>query len=333
MRIIAGKYRGKKLFSPSDDKVRPTTDRIKETIFNVLQFKVEDATVLDLFSGSGALGIECLSRGAKDVVFVDKSQTSIDLTKRNLKGVDGEYRIICSDFLGALNSLGGKFDLIFLDPPYDTNLGEVAIDVIVKKGLLSDDGVIYFEHSKNKEYTPPVGYKTRTKPMGYTVSEFISKKSVAMMTGSFDPITKGHMALLDYALSRYDEVVIACLVNPDKNYFFSAEERVEIIESAVEGVKNVKIVFSEGSAVDVAREIGATVLLRGVRNETDCKYEEEMREYNLTHGGIDTDIAVLDGYKAVSSTKAKEEILNSDFRSLPAGAIITVENILKTKKQ
>ncbi len=331
MRVIAGKYRGKRLISPSDDKVRPTTDRIKETVFNVLQFKVEGAKVLDLFSGSGALGIECLSRGAESVVFADKSPASVELTKKNLQGVDGDYRVICADFLGTLNSLGGKFDLIFLDPPYDTNLGEIAIEVIVKKDMLSDDGVIYFEHSKSKEYTPPTGYKTRTKPMGYTVSEFISHKSVAMMTGSFDPITKGHMALLDYALSRYDEVIIGCLVNPDKEYLFSAEERVEIIKSAVEGVKNVKVAYSEGTAVDLAKDMCATVFVRGVRDENDRAYEEEMREYNLSHGGIDTDVAVIDGYKSVSSTKAREEILKSDFRLLPAGAIITVQNIIKNK--
>lgn len=329
MRVIAGKYRGKRLISPSDDKVRPTTDRIKETVFNVLQFKVEGAKVLDLFSGSGALGIECLSRGAESVVFADKSPASVELTKKNLQGVDGDYRVICADFLGALNSLVGQFDLIFLDPPYDTNLGEIAIELIVKKDMLSDDGVIYFEHSKSKEYVPPKGYKTRTKPMGYTVSEFISHKSVAMMTGSFDPITKGHMALLDYALSRYDEVVIGCLVNPDKEYLFSAEERVEIIKSAVEGVKNVKVAYSEGTAVDLAKDMGASVFVRGVRDENDRAYEEEMREYNLSHGGIDTDIAVIDGYKSVSSTKAREEILKSDFRLLPAGAIMTVQNIIK----
>lgn len=331
MRVIAGKYRGKKLLSPSDDRVRPTTDRIKETVFNVLQFKVEGATVLDLFSGSGALGIECLSRGAESVVFADKSPASIDLTKKNLQGIDGVYRVICADFLGALGSVGGKFDLIFLDPPYDTDLGKIAIDKIVEKGLLSDDGVIYYEHSKNETFLPPAGYKTRTKAMGYTVSEFISHKTVAMMTGSFDPITKGHVALLDYALSRYDEVVIACLVNPDKKYLFSPEERVEIAKSAVEGIKNVKVMFSEDTAVATAKEYGATVLLRGVRNEIDRAYEDEMREYNLTHGGIDTDIAVLDGYENLSSTRAREEILNSDFRSLPAGAIMTVREILNNK--
>ncbi len=331
MRVISGKYRGKRLLSPSDDRVRPTTDRIKETVFNVLQFRVEGATVLDLFSGSGALGIECLSRGAKEVVFVDKSTDSVALTKANLKGIDGNYRVVCSDFLGALNSLNEKFDIIFLDPPYDTNLGEIAIDVIVKRDMLTDDGVIYFEHSKTKNYVPPAGYKTRTKPMGYTVSEFISHKTVALMTGSFDPITKGHIALLEYGLSRYDEVVVACLVNPDKEYLFSPEERVNIIKSATEGMVNVKTLYSEKTAVEVAKEVGATVFLRGIRDENDARYEDEMREYNLAHGGIDTDIAVLDGYKAISSTRAKEEILKSDFRSLPSGAIMVVQEILKQK--
>ena len=142
MRVISGKYRGRRLFSPEGDLVRPTTDRIKETIFNVLQFRVQDAVCLDLFAGSGALGIECLSRGAKEVVFGDKSPQSIDLVKRNLQGIEGNYRVIAGDFLSVLGGLNTKFDLVFIDPPYKSNLGGIAVEYVINKGLLRDDGVI-----------------------------------------------------------------------------------------------------------------------------------------------------------------------------------------------
>ena len=102
MRVVAGRYRGKKLLSPADDSVRPTTDRIKETVFNILQWEVEGARVLDLFAGSGALGIECLSRGAEEVVFVDKSPSSVALIKENLKGIQGNFRVVTADFAGVL---------------------------------------------------------------------------------------------------------------------------------------------------------------------------------------------------------------------------------------
>ena len=153
MRVVAGKYRGKNLASPKDESVRPTTTRIKETLFNVLQGYVSGATVLDLFAGSGALGIECISRGASDVTFVDRSKDSIALVYQNLKGIDGNYKVVNADFSSALRSSyvsGKKFDLIFLDPPYATNLAELAIELIIQLDLLNEDGIIVFEHGAEK---------------------------------------------------------------------------------------------------------------------------------------------------------------------------------------
>ncbi len=331
MRIIAGKYKGRRLLSPKDDSVRPTTDRIKETVFNVLQFKVAGATCLDLFAGSGALGIECISRGAKEVVFGDKSPDSIALVKENLKGISGDYRVIGGDFLSVLRGLGGKFDLIFIDPPYKSNLGIIAVEYVVDNDMLSDDGVIYFEHGTEIRFVPPKGYKTRTKKMGYTVGEFITKSTVAMMTGSFDPMTKGHEALLDKALSIYDEVVVACLVNEEKEYFFSPNERIDIVKATIADKKGARVVYSTDMAVDTAIREGATVFVRGVRNDTDRQYEQWMRDYNLTHGGVDTHVLQLDGYEELSSTRAKEELKKGDFRSIPSSAILTVQQILSKK--
>ena len=102
MRIISGKYKGKQLKAPVSDNIRPTGDKVKQALFTKLQFFVCDKTVLDLFSGSGALGIEALSRGAKKVIFVDKDYRSVNLTKENLKGIDGNYKVIKCDYKSAL---------------------------------------------------------------------------------------------------------------------------------------------------------------------------------------------------------------------------------------
>ena len=181
MRVVAGKYRGKNLISPPDDRVRPTTTRIKETLFNVLQGHIVDARVLDLFAGSGALGIECVSRGAAEVVFNDKSRDSVALINQNLKGIEGNYRVTCQDFLSSLSSAkaaGRQFDVIFLDPPYATDLAERALQFIFAENLLDDDGVIVFEHGGEKTYTsqtPP----TRRAPSAWELSPRSSSQKSA----------------------------------------------------------------------------------------------------------------------------------------------------------
>ena len=332
MRVIAGKYRGKRLSAPKGDNVRPTTDRIKETVFNILQFKIAGARCLDLFAGTGALGIECLSRGADYVLFSDKSPESVSFINENLKGIDGNYKVVTGDFLGVLRTLGDKMDIIFVDPPYNSKLGQIAVEYIIEKDLIKEDGVIYYEHGDEIEFTPPKGYKTRTKKMGYTIGEFITKSKIAMLTGSFDPMTKGHEALLDEALQRYDEIVVACLVNEQKTYFFTPEERVKIAESVVSDKKGVRVVYSEDMAVDTARREGAAVFIRGIRNDSDMAYEEEMRQYNLEYGGIDTDIIKLDGYEDISSTSVKEEIAKGNYKHIPASAIFTVMDIVSKKQ-
>ena len=111
MRIISGKYKGKQLNSPKSDNIRPTGDKVKQALFTKLQFFIQDAIVLDLFSGSGALGIEALSRGARKVFFVDKDKRSIKLTYENLKGLDKNYEVINASYEIALNNFKETFDL------------------------------------------------------------------------------------------------------------------------------------------------------------------------------------------------------------------------------
>ena len=331
MRIVAGRYRGRKLTPPSDDSVRPTTDRIKETVFNILQWDVEGARVLDLFAGSGALGIECLSRGAAEVVFADKSLASVALIRQNLKGIEGSYRVLTADFTGVLRSGEDKFDLIFIDPPYKSGLGELAVDAAFDLGRVAEGGTVVYEHSSELPFKcAREDVKVRTKVMGSVTVEFIRKKTTGLVTGTFDPVTKGHMEVIEEALRLFDEVVVAVLVNPEKKCMFTPEERLALLNAALSGNTRVKTLYSEDYAVDVARRVGADKLVRGVRGEGDEAYENAMAEYNRSHG-FDTVFVTPERYADVSSTRARELISKGDFRLLPENAIITAEEIIRRK--
>lgn len=331
MRIVAGRYRGRKLTPPSDDSVRPTTDRIKETVFNILQWDVEGARVLDLFAGSGALGIECLSRGAAEVVFADKSPASVALIRQNLKGIEGSYRVLTADFTGVLRSGEDKFDLIFIDPPYKSGLGELAVDAAFDLGRVAEGGTVVYEHSSELPFKcAREDVKVRTKVMGSVTVEFIRKKTTGLVTGTFDPVTKGHMEVIEKALRLFDEVVVAVLVNPEKQCMFTPEERLALLNAALSGNTRVKTLYSEDYAVDVARRVGADKLVRGVRGEGDEAYENAMAEYNRSHG-FDTVFVTPERYADVSSTRARELISKGDFRLLPENAIITAEEIIRRK--
>ena len=313
MRIISGRYRGRKLIPPRDNEVRPTTDRIKETVFNILAPRIPGARVLDLFAGSGALGIECLSRGADEVIFVDMSPESVALVHRNLKGLDGNFRVVQADYAAALGRLDGRFDIVFIDPPYEAGLGEKAVSEIFARGLLEEDGVICYEHSSDRRYEPPTGAVSREKRMGAVTVDFVRKKTVGMVTGTFDPFTRGHEAVVKEALRQFDEVVVACLVNPEKECM-------------------VRVIFSEDTAVDTMKREGADALVRGLRGGEPDEYETAMSDYNRERGA-DTVFVSPDISGEISSTAAREALRKGDFRLLPEGAIITVGDILDNKRK
>ena len=151
MRVITGKARGVALKTPDGMATRPTSDRVKEALFSVIQFDIPGSRVLDLFGGTGQLGIEALSRGAESAVFVDQSKNAVKLVKDNLKKTQLENaRVVQGD---SISFLAGKekFDLIFLDPPYATGLLKNALDGIVKFDKLSTGGIIVCESSAETE--------------------------------------------------------------------------------------------------------------------------------------------------------------------------------------
>lgn len=157
MRVISGKARGKKLKEPSDYEIRPTTDKVKESLFNIIQFDIEGRRVLDLFAGTGQLGIECLSRGAKDCTFVDMSAEALSLVKYNLSNCGLEARVVRDDSLAFLKR-GGAYDLILIDPPYATELVDKALEIIYSVDILTEGGIIVCESPREKilpELAPP----------------------------------------------------------------------------------------------------------------------------------------------------------------------------------
>jgi len=150
MRVISGKARGCKLYTLEGENTRPTLDRVKEALFSKIQMKLEDANVLDLFSGSGALGIESLSRGAKFAVFCDISHEASMIVKRNLEktrfqDVSKLYETKFENTLEKLKNEKIKFDVVFLDPPYKTDYIKRALELIMEYDLLNRDAIAILE--------------------------------------------------------------------------------------------------------------------------------------------------------------------------------------------
>ena len=131
------------------ENVRPTSDRAREALFNILSFAVRGARVLDLFAGSGALGLESLSRGAKEAVFNDASKASIAILKKNITTLKEEnVRIYNYDFSVCLDAVQGQFDIVFIDPPYKQEYGAQALKKIAERGLLTESGVAVYERDR-----------------------------------------------------------------------------------------------------------------------------------------------------------------------------------------
>ncbi len=153
MRVITGKARGVALKTPDGLQTRPTADRVKEALFSVIQFDIPGARVLDLFAGTGQLGIEALSRGAKEAVFVDAGEPACKLVRENLKRtkLENQARVVKGDYLSFLKSTRESFDLIFLDPPYAEVFLENALKCISEIDILQSGGIIVAERPLGKE--------------------------------------------------------------------------------------------------------------------------------------------------------------------------------------
>lgn len=147
MRIISGNARGTKLYTLEGLNTRPTLDRVKESLFNIMQNKIKNAEVLDLFAGSGAIGLECVSRGAKKVFFCEKDKKALEVIKKNIQKmrVEEKVEIAFMDYKKFLDTSENKYDFIYIDPPYDTDFIKISLEEISKNQLLKDEGLIVAE--------------------------------------------------------------------------------------------------------------------------------------------------------------------------------------------
>jgi len=163
MRIISGKFRGLKLQPPVDFSIRPTSDRLKESLFSILEsnkynIKIQNSNVLDVCCGTGALGIEALSRGAKLIYFIDKNPKAINVLQKNISKLKIDYKdethikIIRDDANIALQNIKNNFDIVLIDPPYNSNIIEECLVKLKQNNLIELDSYIFAESSKNENF-------------------------------------------------------------------------------------------------------------------------------------------------------------------------------------
>ncbi|MBQ4381957.1 MAG: 16S rRNA (guanine(966)-N(2))-methyltransferase RsmD [Oscillospiraceae bacterium] len=180
MRVITGTARGRRLKEPRGRDVRPTTDMVKESMFNIISNDVPGAKVLDLFSGTGQLGIEALSRGAESCTFVDMAQDSLRLTKENLAitGLEERARVVRSEALAFLKR-GERFDLVLLDPPYDSDLLEKIINFSTAFDILNENGIMVCETRLDHDLPPKTEefYEVRRYRYGKITLAVLRKKN------------------------------------------------------------------------------------------------------------------------------------------------------------
>ncbi len=163
MRIIGGKYKGLKLLPPNGTKIRPTSDRLKESLFSIItsnryQINIDNCNVLDICSGSGSLGIESLSRGANVVYFVDQDHKSINLIYKNISKLnidikfENKFKIIKDEATKALKNINEVFQIVLIDPPYNSNITEKCLFKLKKLNLINQDSYIFTESSKTEDF-------------------------------------------------------------------------------------------------------------------------------------------------------------------------------------
>ena len=178
MRVITGTARGRKLKTLDGLEVRPTADMVKEAVFSVIQFKVPYSTFLDIFAGSGQMGIEALSRGASKAVFVDNSRRSLEIIRENLMttGFTKQAKVIADDAVSFLAHAVDTYDIIFLDPPYDEGYAPRVLPLLAKP--LADDGIVLFEHRRGLPMPEEAGELVMKKQYRYgqvAVTSYVKK--------------------------------------------------------------------------------------------------------------------------------------------------------------
>lgn len=179
MKIIAGFYKNKNLIFVSNFTTRPTANIVREGLFSKIQFHITDSVFLDLFSGSGSIGIEALSRGARKVYFVDHDKKNIEIIKKNIENCKinkNNYEIINNDYCKAIDQINEQLDFVFIDPPYQSNLYEISIEKLIKNNLLTNESIVICEHDTKRQLNFETLNLISTKKYGSrTLSYFVKK--------------------------------------------------------------------------------------------------------------------------------------------------------------
>lgn len=334
MKIISGRLKGRNVYAPKGNDVRPTSDKVRGCIFDTLQSEVEGCRFIDLFAGSGAVGIEAYSRGASEVVFCERSGETLACLKNNVALMPPSCaRVIHGDFADALMRLTGKYDIIFADPPYKDDYLEDICAIVDRRDILAEDGMIVYEHAVNKPPVIPAGYRVvKSKRYGNIALEYIIKGgTVCAVTGSFDPLTKGHMRVIEKARSLCDEVVVVIAVNENKPRLFTLEESKEIVCAAVENMTGVSVDICEGYVYKYCNKRAIPLIVRGIRNDEDRSYEDYMAEYNKKKGGIETLFVDAGDYNDISSTKVRAALAEGDMQTLENMCVKSTLKLIKDK--
>ncbi len=172
MRVIAGSHKGRRLLGPKGQQVRPTSDRVKEALFSILGARVTGARVLDLYAGTGAIGIEALSRGAQTATFVEADPTSLNLLRSNLQHcglMDAADVRACTTetFLQGPAKLALTFDIVFADPPYETTSADVLLPSLSQAGIITADSIVILEHRTKQSIPPHIDRLNRVRQYRY----------------------------------------------------------------------------------------------------------------------------------------------------------------------
>ncbi|MBI3783537.1 MAG: pantetheine-phosphate adenylyltransferase [Deltaproteobacteria bacterium] len=306
MRVIAGSAKGRRLRTLPGIDVRPTADRVKEALFSILlsRFDLRGAEVLDLFAGSGALGIEALSRGAQRVTFVDEAKPALATLRANLEHcqVDRAAQILPFSVGTALQRLANaaaRFDGVLLDPPYCRGQIDKTLSLLAENSLVKAGGWVMVEHHVDEPPAQAYGTLrlTQSRRYGKTALALFANEGMpqvqketdnslrAVYAGSFDPITNGHLDLVRRAMQVFDHVIVAVAgLTSDAQKgraLFSGEERVALIREALGNAGDEVVVDNFGGLlVDYCDRVGATVIIRGLRAVSDFEYEFQMAMMN-----------------------------------------------------
>ena len=307
IRIIGGRWRGRRLRMADRPDVRPTPERVRETLFNWLAPRLPGARCLDLFAGSGALGFEAVSRGAAEAVLIDRDPSVAARLgrERGRFGASASVQVIEADALAWLAhppppGAPPPFDLVFVDPPHRLDVhGEVAA-ALQEHGWLACGAHVYLEAARRRD--PPSlpagwtlsrsgragdvryhlalrGPRRPREPQDQEEHRSIMEK-VAVYPGTFDPIHNGHTGLIERASRLFDQVVVAIAVSAGKNPCFSLGERVGLASEVLKDFENVSVEPFEGLLVHFAARRKARIVVRGLRAVSDFEYELQLANMN-----------------------------------------------------